>query len=1078
MPREFEQYRPVFTGSEDINLRPGKSAVFEFNADHELLASRCRLYFTGETVQFYLWKNEPDSPTLYKLLDDALDSVHAHKAQFCLNLSADDLDYPKRAYKKLYWPPRLSYLELQDYTDFWKGGLFIKAERLRIHKGGYLRMLIEVRHTKEGVSRHSILGAPDTVYTLDFPQGSYSWRELSQDMVIPSKNTANVCVFIEGEHYSGKVYAERPFITSSKGVNILPDLSLNSTDRPHYNWMGQNLSRKEWPEFDIKLNGKRIYKGEVFERAHRYSETEKDIPAKLIKKGRNRLEIKLISSWRDALPYNIHQVGLVTRPDNPFDIVACPENAPMGRPFSVLIETKAPMLLEFVSDSGIQTLSPLRFEGAGLHALQLMADTAAADAAFTLTCKGHSQSAVIKRILYKPEDEVLTGTGDQIYINQNIGDMSYFLSWYLANNIGNLFTIRPVYRWSGTRTLQRQVWQYMNRLLNALGLKYVHMLDGRELPGSTANPTAELLKGEHFLGRQKHETDGAYVYWGFFNLTGNYYFEMYFDLWTRYPDSAGYDPEGINYIMKGERVSYLRDPDIPKDMKAGADFLVSQLSRSRKDATRHTGPSVMFKYFLQAGFTWAGSELMYGPMEPVIAVQRGASACYGYKRMGGHLAVQWSTTPHDTPERLERYRLALYVSYIQGLTDINTEEGLWHIEEHYNYFNRFSYPCSAHKKVQQDFYRYVSSHWRTGEFYTPFAFLHGRYDAWQCFGRGTIWGHTGMYFDKPEESWDLLNIFYPLSLFDAIYRHPCNDGPVGFYTGTPLGNADIIPIEGPRQFSKYKALSFLGYNSMQPEDCGELYDYINGGRTLILGWPHLAVTTDREDVIALRHEYIEHELVKRITGLSCRPQFITDTLDGQSIETAEGINLFGCEPAAQTDSGRVLAFSKNIGKGKVYFINAKGYPAEPALRPVYERVIKAVSSELIKAEEEKGIVYCGNDVQYAVYTQSDGSRHIYLLAVDWYAKSTALRSAQLRIGVHSYNIAVPADRLLRLTVKDGYALWADNDSVEILSLQTEGRAVTAQVQGYGESLIFCAIDGALKEIKLDFNHEPQKQIEI
>ena len=61
------------------------------------------------------------------------------------------------------------------------------------------------------------------------------------------------------------------------------------------------------------------------------------------------------------------------------------------------------------------------------------------------------------------------------------------------------------------------------------------------------------------------------------------------------------------------------------------------------------------------GYDWTGAETMYGPMELVCSVLRGASQAYGHPIAGAHHAVQWSTTPHDIEPRYRRYRLALYI---------------------------------------------------------------------------------------------------------------------------------------------------------------------------------------------------------------------------------------------------------------------------------------------------------------------------------------------------------------------------------------------------------------------------------
>ena len=64
---------------------------------------------------------------------------------------------------------------------------------------------------------------------------------------------------------------------------MLPSFNESVADRESFDWTAQYLSRKEWPEFRIRLNGTVIYTGEIFERVHRFSEWELPLPRHLLK---------------------------------------------------------------------------------------------------------------------------------------------------------------------------------------------------------------------------------------------------------------------------------------------------------------------------------------------------------------------------------------------------------------------------------------------------------------------------------------------------------------------------------------------------------------------------------------------------------------------------------------------------------------------------------------------------------------------------------------------------------------------------------------------------------------------------
>ncbi len=1077
----FETYRRIYEPDNDITLRYGDSAEFNFTCTEDEVQNKAhRLFFTGETGLFYFWKGEYDCVPEYVNIEDALDNARAWKAPYCLDLTnKEKINYPKVAFKKIVFPPRLSYLGLHSYTDDWTAGVYVKAKDLDVYaENGYIKMTIEVRYQKPPFPNKYTNEAPDEVITIDIPTGTYDWCELKKDIILPKDKMANIICYIEGEGYTGEILLERPFVTSSNGYNILPDFQPPYLAHDEGSWLGHNLSRKEWPEFEIKMNGEVFFSGEMFERCHRYSECECNIPDGLIKAGENKLEIKLISSYRNPLPYNIHEVGFFTKENDEINIISCPENAAANSELCIMVRTSRPNVTAKVTTTGnILQLDEYTFENAGLNVIKLYTRAPENNVEITVKTDSCEKKCIVKSILHKYEDDVTTGTGDIIYVNQEIkADMDEYLEWYMANNIGNLLTIRPTYRWAGARVLNEENWRYTADLMNKLNMKYVHMTDGREFPGGTANPSLEMLEGKGFLGRQSHEFDGAFIYWGHNEVTGIY--NQISDYWIRlnrnFPDIVNTRQMIRNWVYNtenGKLYNYLDPNTIPEDMEEAASFLVWNLKDAKCDHTRHTGPSVAFKYFYQAGYDWSAAELMYGPLEMITAFMRGAAYCYDSKTIGGHLAIQWSTTPHDVPERYRRFRASLYSSYIQGIHDINTEEGLWHLEEYYSHFNRESDACLCHKKQQQDLYSYISSHSRTGSFYAPFAFVFGRFDGFRSFGRDTIFAGNAYKTDAPELAWELLNIFYPLEIANGeIYLHPCpTDREVGMLTGTPRGNVDAVPMEmSVDKLEKYKVLAFVGFNKAMDIDMAKLEEYVSNGGTLIIGLPHMSTTSLRGDVLALKQSYTKHEFIKHFANGF---DFAEENYLGKAIHVNKAVKLDSAEVLKTTDEGTPLLIKYTVNGGVCYFVNAKEYPGEgTATEPVYRDVITLVSDEMNAKEES--FIECGDDVQFTIFEQEDASRHIYVLPVDWYRDPDMLRTATLRLCGERYEINMPFELLIKIVVSEKTAAWVDTETAEVLSVS----ANEIKVQGRGKVTLSVAKDGKLMTFALDLNSEAVKTV--
>ncbi len=1071
----FEQYTKYYDGwDENKPIKPGQSEEFTLDPVQVNEKKAHRLFVTGETSLFYLWKNEPKYPLEYREITDALDTEHSVNTQYCLDLSMDKkAEYVRRVHKKVQWNPVLAYLPMVHTPDDWQYGVSVIAENLDIADNGYLRIVLEIRFEGSGRGKDDFSNEPDETYVLDIDGGSYGQRVFKQGIVIPAHKTSTVAYRVEGLRYSGKVYLEAPFLTASNGYNVLPDFSVPVFGENDFNWIGQNISRKEWVSLSVTLNGTEIFNGEVFERCHRGSEWEIDIPDNIIRKGENTLSITNRNAYHDPMPYIIREIGIIEQPKDALTLLACPRCATAGEYAPILIKTERNNItVHFASADGkLQGEKEYTFKKKGLHGIRLACPRPAVDACFSLTAEGITVSDTVPQIAEKQDDGIITGTGDLIYIYQGEKEFEEYLSWYISNDIGRMLTIRPTYRWSGTRVINEELWKDTARVLNELGMKYVHMLDGRELPGLDCNPSRELIEGEGFLGRQLHEGDGALFYWGAPSImkpADKIYADLSQLIYREHPQYTS-PASSWAYIFDGNESFVYRDTRIKNDHRASHDHAMSRLSGLPLIAERHTGPSVMFKYFYEAGYKWVGAETMYTTMEITLSFLRGANLQNAQKALGVHHAVQWSTSPQDTPDRFRRYRLALYVSYMLGATDINTEEGLWHLEEYYAHCHRFSVGCRGHIKTQQDFNHYILSHTRRGSFYTAAGFIHGRLDGWNGFVQGRVWSFDNVNICDPEYSWNIMKIPYPLGdPGGTLYFHGiAPDKPAGYHSGTPFGQVDTLPIECDGDiFKKYKFLAFGGYNCATKKDLDKLENYVLGGGTLIMTRAHLATATSREKIESYDLDPIEHTLsftkgkaVYEISTVGGREvQICTNALDGEVME--------------KTDNGKPLLIKYPLGKGVVIMLNANAYPAHGAISDIYGDVIRNEFERV--CAKEHSFIECGNDIEFSVYERDDGKRDFYILPVDWYNTSDSERHATLRIGQNKYDIAIPFGVMVKATVFENTAAWCCSEDGEVL----DSDGYTARLQGIGTVDFVLAKNGNIKRITLDFAESPIQTAEF
>lgn len=1039
----FEKYNQLMTDIYDC-IRPAKSVTYTFCGDGHEQAKR--LFFTGETNISFGWKTEIDYEMLYRRIDDSLRSDVANRDRFCLDLSGGRCEYPKIAFKKIVTPFHTPMFTLNDCTDNWWFGVSAKAQNLKVY--GYLQVCVEVRLKKDGVSDYSTAGKPDLEFTIAIPEGSYDWQKLEEKLVLDCDNIANICYFVEGEDYEGEVYFESPQFYSDNKFNLLGQFLPHTEDSHNVNWMGQNLSKIEWIGFKVEINDETVFDGEIFERCHRFSETELTLPEGVIHSGDNTITFTCTSDYRDAAGYIIREWGFITEQTG--FVAAVPENITAGEEFAICVEGKKGESVEVVSDL-VSLLGEATLQNDGLNALRFVCNTPCNDLVFTI----NGEEVKIPRCVVRENDGVVTGTGDMIYIPVNETSISNYLKWYLSSHVGNLLTIRPTYRWNGTRVPEAGLYEKIAKFLDSMGIYYSHMLDGRELPGCDANPTVEELDTEHCLGRQTHEFDGQYFYWGVRNFTNNLSKQMFYDLFLRMNRKHNermynrYIPENILYTNDAQFL--FRTYDWPNDMKGCAEHFMSRLKDTRKGKLRHTGPTTLFKYFYQAGYTWLGAELMYQPTEVTVAALRGANSVYGGK-MGAHHAVQWSSMPHDAESRYRRYRLALYISYMQGIDEINTEEGLWRLEEFYNFHHRFSPACENHTIQQQDLYKYISSHTRRGKFYTPIAFVSGRYDGWGCFGRNYNWGN-----DDTNKAWEVIKYFYPKSVLRAIYVYNAPNEELGYYSGTPHGNVDIIPIEA-EEFSKYRLLVASGYNKAEAEDMEKFKAYVTQGGKLVLGWPQLSVTNEQDKILSYDHTYLDGK----------ERTFVEDTYRSHPVSVCEDIEYD--DVLLYTDSNRPLVTVKKVGDGYVYFVNAKEYAGVKAVELAYLDTLSKLTPDCL----EKEAIYAEGDrnIQFTVF-ENGNSRDIYFIATDWH-KENPDGVGKIILNNTKYEVPVAWGQLVKVTACGDVAVYPENDENEVVSFDGS----VARVQGTGVATFVVCKNGEQRKVVVDFTENSVQEITV
>ncbi len=1018
---ESRQVLYISNSDSGLVLQPGKTQNFTFDFGKKNYPVRQSIRVTGYCVlpQPFTRRGEQTFRNFSFHIDDYLDSVNTYHEKYSLVFKGNGEELERNAFY------RLSEDELSPFKGKKiKVEIPVKTAALDVPDNGYLQLELQIFRKKGDRHPDDIYDNADQISIIKIPVNYPEWSVISDEIKVPS-DIACMLFKLGSKNISGQCHLGTLCISSGRtSFKLLP---FQPYQKDGKNWIGENLSSKEWPEFEFSVNNSSFFNGKVFDRASKVGEFTVELPKPL--NGKGELKIRLKDGFPARYPYAIKTVELLENSARDFEVVAIPQFVQSNKKFALLVEINRPgTMLNIQTSKNISSVENTRqFDKPGLYTLVFNAYEPCLDQSINISDGKREVKYPIQQILDKKDDHVYISDGDDIYIDKNLRKFADYLTWYLREGIGNAFCWRPSEQWSYPKVANHDFYRQSLRILNDLQMTYSLMIEGRTITGRNINPEEDWMKGPLYMGRQSHENDGGYYYWGHFTWE-----------WLHSDLTAKYRPQGGIFaknrpIRNGKGIFVFYNPYQLKSMEDGPKYFVENLSKAKGQSIRHTGPSTMFRYLFQAGYNWVGAEQMYGPEETIMSSVRGASRAYGKVDYGTHLATQWGSGPINVPEHATRLFLSLAISYIHGATHLNTEDGLWNTEAG---IDRFSKPGQEHIKAQRDMYQYIQTHERRGTLFTPIAVFQGRNDGWKCFGRDNVWGQKNKEwsFGVAEESFDLLNVFYPGNKLAPIYKFPTPKSPQGWYSATPYGLIDLLPVEAPPEIlENYKAIAFLGWNSYNEDDFIRLTNFVKTGKTLVLTGAHLNTG-----------------LVHNGPILFPKSDGILKELLGENFRTA------------------TQSYENKAGEGKVIFFPEKKYPADVSVKESYKKVLKEIGKMAIADENHKGWIEDSPNIEFAPWDWKDKNhRTIYLLNIDWWS-DTIVHKAILALGNRRFHIDVRRNFLETITVSEGVAVMPCSMTTDILGMEIKGKVcmVTFQSTGKDQLKIYNENNAEIKTIEI------------
>jgi hypothetical protein len=977
-----------------LTLWPGRPVTFEVSPKPAAFPVRQWLRLIGELDIGWQWRHEAGSAAswMYRVIDDALWPGEAIGRRFCMLLEGLGEAWPRNAFARVFSPVLAAPGRAGQITM----SVMVKAKLLTIDGEAVMEAGIYRRTPERRDDDFS--QAPDAVVQVPIPPGSYDWQRIQTTFELPA-DTVGVVVRIGGHGFHGKAWIGDACFAEAGSDNLLPALDRANPTRPRWNWVGENLSQKEWISLSLSIDGATAWQGRFFHPFYRWPEIEIPLPA-LLSSGSHRFELTLLPTMAEPLPLIVRDVHLLRESARPVEVLGYPEFPRSNEMLAVLLE---------LNDGGRTELQVEKID----------AGPARASPEYTLT------SGVTIRPRRVVEIDVAGPwlcAGDLYHFPHTAKAFSRFLGWYARHNLGNAFCLRSAYQWNGERDTSPEPWRAIVPLLQELGWPYHLVNDGRQLnEANRLNPPAEWLAGPGYEGSQNNELDT--ISYGFKprQESGLLYWDLHYR--RRRATGVACPPR---YAWRDANSVDIYDRYVATDMAAAHAQFVKHQADHRGNATRHSGPSTLQRYFIEAGYSFVATEMMYGTSEVLLSATRGATRAAGGKHFGTHIATQWSSTPHDRPDRAVRQFLALATVFIQGADDLTSEDGMWRIEFRYADHDRFSRACRMHRGAQQRFGRFIATHPRRGQVRVPLAVLLGRHCGWDGWNRDRVWGslRPEFAFADPERSFDLLTTLFPRYVGHGLYKYDCPKAPQGWFSGTPYGPVDLLPIDAPADvLSRYRGAIVLGWNTADVEQAKRLRGYIERGGNLLLAQPHLSTSVRRDPLPAAA----DPKVLQALLG----------------VEELPG----------------VLWFTAHHGEGSAMVSALPVYPIHTSVKDSYAEAIRHLVAGVVAKEFARGWVTANENVTFAAWDWGD-HRTIYLLSIDWWSDATS-HEVTLHLGEATHRVAVRRGRVEVITIAHGMAVWAMEGSMDLMQVTSE----TARVQSdRGGRLVVLGEDGRRRDV--------------
>lgn len=548
------------------------------------------------------------------------------------------------------------------------------------------------------------------------------------------------------------------------------------------------------------------------------------------------------------------------------------------------------------------------------------------------------------------EDECLIGTDSDDHRHDDTLETDFILWHFLLSGLGDYYQFRPQGKRNYLQLSSQENWRKRIELLKAFDVT-IGLSDCDKVMSFVEN-----FAGDNYLGKHIHE---PYLFF--------------------YRGLQDYPEEQAKYFIDGNILD--RSESYGESKRAYLTALEKTYNHNAKGfkgLSSVGSPSLLCVY--------EANKFDRVTIEPVSCIPLLVGAVRGTTNngfWGSHVPVDWYFGSPNDEVKSKKFLLAMQYLYISGAKYIYVESGLYKT----NAFSREDWEsefCRRNRAYLRDFYDYTLKNPRKGEIKSDLAVVYGNneYFMWQADERIAelpendnwdlqMWGKWTD--NRSQKYWRAIDAWLPPSEKQNTIDDALN---LRLFTGTPYGNVDIIPYES--QYSNYKTIAFLGWNTYQEGLAEKLLAFVKAGGNVFLSYCHLN-KTDRPDK---EFVYADSPIFKELFGCT----FAGITKSGEQVCVENGLpvalshsqSVVKCENinakvVAKDEYDNAIVLEHSIGNGRVYFSSIADYCDDDGVVKIMQMIMERM------AERSADIVCDNKNIAFTERVLSDGSRELHLL---------------------------------------------------------------------------------------------------